>query len=290
MSTGALIGGIASLAGSGIQAFTGSQAANSQMDAANKAGNFDISQGNAANAYQNNILSGDQKNLAPWLSGGQQAAGQLSSLLAPGGGLSQGWNQQFQAPTNVTETNDPGYQFRLSQGLDALQNSAAARGGLLSGGTAKAIDQYAQNDASNEYGNVYNRALGQYQQQYNQFETNQSNQYGRLMGLAGMGQQAAGQLGTFGADAAGNVARTNMATAGLASGAFQNVGQAQANNYNAIGNGITGGLNNIGGLAQMNSFMGGGGMSSYGGGNGNIQNLLNNSSYVGVGNFPGGVG
>src|SRR6185312_16849676 len=55
----------------------------------------------------------------------------------------------FVAPDSVTEQNDPGYQFRLQQGLDQMTNSAAARGGLLSGGTEKAMEDFAQNDASN---------------------------------------------------------------------------------------------------------------------------------------------
>jgi hypothetical protein len=69
----------------------------------------------------------------------------------------------FQAPTSVTEQNDPGYQFRLSQGLQALQQSAAGQGQLNTGGTLKGIEDYAQNDASQEFQNVYNRALQGYQ-------------------------------------------------------------------------------------------------------------------------------
>lgn len=65
----------------------------------------------------------------------------------------------FTAPTAVTMQNDPGYQFRLNEGLKALQASAAARGVLNSGGTLKGIEDYGQNYASQEYGNVFNRAL-----------------------------------------------------------------------------------------------------------------------------------
>lgn len=52
---------------------------------------------------------------------------------------------------------DPGYQFRLDQGMKGLNNSAAARGGLLSGAALKAADQYNQDYASGEYGNAFNR-------------------------------------------------------------------------------------------------------------------------------------
>ena len=68
----------------------------------------------------------------------------------------------FKAPTGVNYQNDPGYQFRLSQGENALQNSAAAQGVLHSGNTLEGILNYGQNYASQEYGNVYNRALQNY--------------------------------------------------------------------------------------------------------------------------------
>jgi hypothetical protein len=66
---------------------------------------------------------------------------------------------QFTAPDAVTALNDPGYQFRLSQGEQALQQSAAGQGMLRTGGTLKDILGYGQNLASQEYQNVYNRAL-----------------------------------------------------------------------------------------------------------------------------------
>ena len=69
----------------------------------------------------------------------------------------------FTAPTGVTEQNDPGYQFRLSQGEQALQQSAAANGAANTGGTMKGLIDYGQNAASQEYQNVFNRALQGYQ-------------------------------------------------------------------------------------------------------------------------------
>jgi hypothetical protein len=58
---------------------------------------------------------------------------------------------------------DPSYQFRLKEGQRALENSAAARGTLLSGATAKALQNYGQEAASQEYGNAFGRALQGYQ-------------------------------------------------------------------------------------------------------------------------------
>jgi hypothetical protein len=177
------------------------------------------------------------------------------------GFLAQTWNQPFQAPTNVTEQNDPGYQFRLSQGLQALQNSAAAGGGLLTGATAKDINNYAQQYASNEYGNVYNRALGEYQQAYNIFNQNQANLFNRYASIAGLGQTAAQQLNTAGSQAAGN-------TSNILLGSSQNIGQAAQNAGAATASGYVGGANAwsgalggaTGGLSNMlllNSLLGG---------------------------------
>jgi len=68
---------------------------------------------------------------------------------------------------------DPGYEFRRSEGMRALEGSAAARGGLLSGGFAKKAMRYGQDYASNEYTNVYNR----------------------ISNIAGLGQVSANQSG-----------------------------------------------------------------------------------------------
>lgn len=92
------------------------------------------------------------------------------------GGASPYTVNSFVAP-DLNNTNDPGYQFRLDQGNKALQNSAAAKGTLLTGGTVKAAQDYGQNAASAEYGNVFNRALTTQQNAYNQTLGAQQNAY-----------------------------------------------------------------------------------------------------------------
>lgn len=54
----------------------------------------------------------------------------------------------------------PGYQFRFDEGMKALENSAAARGGVLSGANMKAINEYGQNFATTEFDNVLSRLSG----------------------------------------------------------------------------------------------------------------------------------
>lgn len=78
----------------------------------------------------------------------------------------------FAAPTaDSVRASDPGYAFRVSEGLGALENSAAARGLLNSGGTLVDAQKYGQNFASQEYGQAYDRA-------YNTWAGNRSNEVG----------------------------------------------------------------------------------------------------------------
>lgn len=77
---------------------------------------------------------------------------------------------------------DPGYNFRMQEGMKALEGSAAARGSLNSGATLKALSRYGQDFASNEYNNAYNR-----------FNADRDRRYGRLLDLANVGLQASGQ-------------------------------------------------------------------------------------------------
>jgi hypothetical protein len=57
-------------------------------------------------------------------------------------------------------TTDPGYQFRLQQGQDAIAHAASAAGGRHGGNTLKALVDYNQNFASNEFDKYANRQMG----------------------------------------------------------------------------------------------------------------------------------
>lgn len=69
---------------------------------------------------------------------------------------------EFVAPTMEEALSDPGYQFALQQGQEALEGSAAARGTLRTGGTLRDLVDYGQQAAQQQYGDVYNRALQGY--------------------------------------------------------------------------------------------------------------------------------
>lgn len=66
-------------------------------------------------------------------------------------------NRQAATMDNLNAYADPSYQFRLQQGVNGLDASAAAKGGLLSSGHMKDLTDYSQGLASTEYQNMYNR-------------------------------------------------------------------------------------------------------------------------------------
>lgn len=153
---------------------------------------------------------------------------------------------------------DPGYQFRMDEGMKGVNNSAAARGGLLSGAALKAMQKYGQDYASGEYQNAYNR-----------FNNDNTTQYNRLAGLAGSGQQAATTMGQAAGNYGNNAA--NLITGGANALAAGQVGSANAWN-NALSQGINGYQQN-----QLMSLIGGrggfgGGGSTLGGNMGNAAN------------------
>jgi hypothetical protein len=112
-------------------------------------------------------------------------------------------------------TQDPGYAFRLKEGMNALNNQAAARGGLISGNALRAAQKYGQDMASQEYGNAFNR-----------YQIERNARLAPLQSLAGVGQTTASQLGQFGATNAANVG--NMMTGAAAAQAAGGVGAANA--------------------------------------------------------------
>lgn len=146
--------------------------------------------------------------------------------------------------TDFANNMDPAYAWDVQQGQDALQRTQSANGGLLSGASAKAISDYTQNQASNEYQNAYDR-----------YNTNQTNLYNRLAGVSGTGMQGASDVASNGTTAANNA--SNLITgAGTAQGAGI-TGQANAGNA-----GIAGVVQSLGGLSQsqgFNSLFGSGG-------------------------------
>lgn len=255
-----IIGGVTAAGGvasSLIGASASGKAADAQTQAAQNAQALQAKEAQDALDFNKQQYADTQKNEAPYLGAGQTALGQLSAGTAPGGSLVTPY-QSFTAPTGLTQQNDPGYQARLALGTDALQKSAAARGSVLTGGTAKALDTYAQDYASNEYGNVYNRALSTYGANAGNYYTGQGNTFNRLNAISGAGQATAANLAQQGQAAANTNSNIDLTTGAQQGQDLQNAGAATASGYvgaaNAIDSGIsstTGNLSNLALLSQL---------------------------------------
>lgn len=196
----AVVGGIAT-------SVAGGKAASAQENAANTASQTQLQMYNQTRTDQ-----------APYRQAGGVALGQLSSGTAAGG--------EFNRNFTMSDFNaDPGYQFRMDQGSKALQASAAARGGLLSGGTLKSLDRYGQDYASNEYSNAYNR-----------FNNDQTTRFNRLSSIAGLGQTSTAQTGAAGTSAANQIGSAQMGAGNAAAAGYINQGNAISGGASSLGN------------------------------------------------------
>lgn len=163
---------------------------------------------------------------------GQWEEGRMADLAASR--EASGGGNQLAGPDYSAFYQSPDYQFRLNQGLNAVQNSAAAQGGLYSGNALRGITDYGQGLAASEFGNYVNRQLA----------------------LAGMGQAATTQ--------AGNAAMTTGTNVG---NLLLSQGNARASGIINQTNAITGGVNDLASLYGMWR----GGYFDRGGGGYNIQ-------------------
>lgn len=223
----AIIGAAGAIGGAAIAG----HGAGKQASAAMSAAQLQHLDAQAALKFEKQQYADTRADQAPWLKAGQGAITTLADLMGHGG--FPDWTGSFQAPTDVTEQNDPGFQFRLNQGLKAIQNSAAARGNLLSGGTLKALNNYAQGSASSAYQDVFNRSFQQYLQGYNEFQNNQTNRFNRYASLAGLGQQSANTLAQAGQSAADSNARILLGSGAQIGQDLQDAAAARASGYNA---------------------------------------------------------
>jgi hypothetical protein len=185
----------------GVNALTGAYASNKaagvQSDAARYAADL-----------QNQQFERQLQLQAPFREAGVRALPELeaASRYTPFG------MEQFQA--------DPGYAFRMSEGMKGLERSAAARGGLLSGATLKGIQRFGQDLGSQEYTNAFNR-----------YQTERNARLNPLQSLAGIGQTSTTQLGAAGQTMASNVGQAMGASA-----------QARASGYMGGANALSGAL------------------------------------------------
>lgn len=209
VSTGTAILGAGAL-GAGAGIFGSSQAARAQRSAANQAA-----------ATQREMFERQVELQAPFREAGLTAQNRLMTLLGLGGDPNAAGYGSAARDFGMSDFEaDPGYGFRMSEGMKALERSAAARGGLLSGATLKGTQRFGQDLASQEYQNAFNR-----------FYAMRNAQLNPLQGILGQGQTSTNVL----TNAAGETGR------GVA-GAQQAAGAARASGYAAGTNALTGAL------------------------------------------------
>jgi hypothetical protein len=232
-------------------AMTGSIiAGGKQAGATKKAAQLQATSAANSLAFNKQVFDTTQTNEQPFLKAGQGAVNTLATDLAPGGSLTKTWDTPFTF-SGVNETNDPEYQFDLQQGEQAQERSAAATGGLISGGEQKDLINYAQGNSLNAFNSSYANALTNYNTAMNAFETNQSNTYSRLAGLAGIGQGAQQTVATAGSNAANTNASTSTTSAANEGNFIAQGGSAQAAGIMGATNALSNTTNNaINSLAE----------------------------------------
>ena len=246
LTAGIQVGG--SLLGGLFGSNASKRAAQLQQEAATRANDYIQAQGtNAQGIINNNAATANnfvQGSFAPYQALGIHSAGALDTAL--------------QSPFQFNLSDDPGYQFRLAQGQKAVEQSAAARGGAVSGGALKALTQYGQGFASNEYQNAFARHQQQLQ---------------NLFQGTGLGLNAAGQSSSLVSSILGQ-------QSGLDANVLMNQGTQIGNNITGAGNAGAAGavgsanawggaLNNVGQTANQlflyNLLKGGAGKTGAGG-------------------------
>lgn len=214
-----IIGGLGAIGGALIMSNSSRKAVDAQTASAKDSNEAALQAQREAQAFEQKQLDQARADNEPWRVQGGEALNKLAA--AP--------DFSFDGAKVAT---DPGYQFGLAEGMRGITNSAAARGGLLSGAALKASTRYAQDYAGTKFGEAYGRAL--------QTDTANKN---RLQSLAGIGQTAVGNVTQAGMQAGSQIGQGMLATGNRLADNALGVGNARASGYLANGNALTGALN-----------------------------------------------
>ena len=229
-----IIGG-AILGSSFLGANSANRAAQTQADAAGQSAAMQKQMFDVQNAQQ-----------APYRQSGYNALNQIGALGSgtygiydktgnvTGQGTGSGYLTQQFGPEQFAAGMDPGYAFRLQQGQMANKNMSNQAGGMIGGNALKGLQDYTQGQASQEYGNAFNR-----------FQTQRGNIYNTLASIAGLGQTSLGQTGQLSGQTAQGV---GSAIAGQ--------GAATAGGQIGVGNALSSGLSQFGNQQYLSSLLG----------------------------------
>ena len=215
---GAIIGGAAAIGGGLIASKGAKKAARAQERAAQQ-----------AEQTQRQMFERQIELQEPFRQAGMTAQQQIMQLLGIGGDASaEGYGSLARSFGQSDFEADPGYAFRQAEGMRALERSAAARSGLLSGNTMRGIQRFGQDLASQEYQNAFNR-----------FQVERAARLNPLQSLMGSGQSAANVMTGATGQAAQNIGQMQLGA-----------GQARASGYIGQSNALAGALQGIGSAAS----------------------------------------
>jgi hypothetical protein len=230
------VGGLTLATGAGLGLGLGS-ALNSSR-ASGQAASTQAAAADRAAALQKEMFDQQMAGQEPYRQAGLTGQNRLMELLGLGGNVGAAGYGKYAKDFGMSDFQaDPGYAFRLSEGQQALDRSAAARGGLISGGALKAATRYGQDMGSQEYQNAFNR-----------YQTSRSNQLQPLGNLMASGQSAASNQGT----AAANYG-TNAGQAYMAGGQATAAGQLGA--ANSLASGLQGTVSAYQNQQNFNDFL-----------------------------------
>jgi hypothetical protein len=224
----AAVGAAGAIGGSIISSDASKSAADTQANAQQQA---------AADQMQMfNTLNGQQQN---FIQNGYAANNSISQLLGltPGDvtGLGNGYFNKTFDPSSITSS--PGYQFAQSQGAQQVLNADSPAVGALSGAALKDLTNFSTGTAEQYYNNYFN-----------QFQSQQNNIFSRLSAIAGLGQNAAANVGNNGAQLG-----TGAAQAIAAAGGSQAAGTIGAGN--ALAGGLSGAANSASSYLALNQIL-----------------------------------
>lgn len=235
MAFGAIAAGM--IGSSIIGGISASKAANQSAAGYERSAQLQLQAGREARDYQHARYGEAQDYFAPYMEAGEYGIGQYRQEAEAGFGL-----PEFQQPTEADMLVDPSYQWRLDQGIEATTRALTKSGQAWGGQRGIALMDYAQNAASQEYSNIYNRAVQNYGMQYQR----RSDYLDRILGLSEQGRMSAGQLGQIGAGISGNVGNTIMGAAQGAGQGYVGSANAQASGTIGVGRALSGAAEGIG--------------------------------------------
>lgn len=207
-----------------LEAVTGNKKAKIQSKSSDRAMDAQVQANKDNIALQKELFNQQREDVAPWRDIGVQALDSLKRGIDSGQFDPGSFNFNFEA--------DPGYQFRLAEGQKAMDRSAASRGSLLSGGQAKALTQYNQGMASQEYGNAFGRSM----QTHSVEAARKGDDFNRLATMAGVGQTANQQMQAASSAYGNNVGNANLNMGNAVAQNALNQGNIKSNLWGAYNN------------------------------------------------------